>query len=51
MQMLDVTCVERRRMRDLHDGDGVIHLCGEYYMAGKEVWEHVPELRFTSSAL
>jgi len=27
------------------DGDGVIYFCGEYYMPGKEVWEHVPEIR------
>ena len=24
------------------DYDGTIYLCGEYYMPGKEVWEHVP---------
>jgi hypothetical protein len=32
-------------LRAYIDGDGVIYFCGEYYMAGKEVWEHVPELR------
>jgi|SRR5579859_131310 len=32
-------------LRAYIDGDGVIYFCGEYYVAGKEVWEHVPELR------
>lgn len=27
------------------DYDGVIYLCGEYYMTGKEIFEHVPVLR------
>ena len=31
-------------LRAYIDGDGVIYFCGEYYMPGKEVWEHVPEL-------
>ena len=25
--------------------DGTLYLCGEYYMPGKEVWEHAPAIR------
>jgi len=32
-------------LRAYIDGEGVIYFCGEYYMPGKEVWEHVPEIR------
>ena len=32
-------------LRAYIDGDGVIYFCGEYYMPGKEVWQHVPEIR------
>jgi hypothetical protein len=32
-------------LRAYIDGDGVIYFCGEYYMPGKEVWEHVPAIR------
>lgn len=32
-------------LRAYIDNDGVIYFCGEYYMPGKEVWEHVPEIR------
>jgi hypothetical protein len=31
-------------LRAYIDGDGVIYFCGEYYMPGREVWEHVPEI-------
>jgi hypothetical protein len=31
-------------LRAYIDGDGVNYFCGEYYMPGKEVWEHVGEL-------
>jgi hypothetical protein len=27
------------------DYDGVIYFCGEYYMPGREVWQHAPALR------
>src|SRR3954471_7875844 len=32
-------------LRAYIDGDGVIYFCGEYYVAGKEVWEHARDLR------
>ena len=32
-------------LRAYIDGDGVIYFCGEYYVAGKEVWEHAREIR------
>ena len=32
-------------LRAYIDGDGAIYFCGEYYMPGKEVWEHAPEIR------
>lgn len=27
------------------DYEGTMYLCGEYYMPGKEIWEHVPEMK------
>ena len=32
-------------LRAYIDGDGVIYFCGEYYVAGKEVWEHARAFR------
>src|SRR5579862_5243881 len=32
-------------LRAYIDDDGVIYFCGEYYMPGKEVWQHGPEIR------
>jgi len=32
-------------LRAYIDSDGVIYFCGEYYVPGKEVWEHVQEIR------
>lgn len=30
--------------RSYADYEGVIYFCGEYYMPGKEIWEHAPEI-------
>lgn len=27
------------------DYDGVLYFCGEYYMPGKEIWQHAPEIK------
>ena len=27
------------------DHDGTLYMCGEYYMPGKEIWEHVPIIK------
>ncbi len=32
-------------LRSYHDYEGVIYLCGEYYMPGREVWENAPEIK------
>lgn len=32
-------------LRAYIDHEGVIYFCGEYYMPGKEVWLHAPEIR------
>ena len=32
-------------LRAYIDGDGVIYFCGEYYVAGREVWEHARDFR------
>jgi hypothetical protein len=31
-------------LRAYIDNDGTIYFCGEYYMPGKEVWQHVQEI-------
>jgi hypothetical protein len=32
-------------LRAYMDGDGVIYFCGEYYVAGREVWQHARDFR------